>query len=199
MSPIRDDAPDARVERTHAALVGAMSELLREGGAKPITVSDLCRRAGVSRPTFYGHFRTPDDVLSAAIQARVARLSDGAAPAAPAEIFSVLLDELAGDREVYGPALAGDGAYGHSRRTVEAWMAGRIGERLASAAAGDATAVERRRRTEFAAAGVMGAVATWLRESDPDDEAPVALARDLERLVLAVLGTPGDGRGRGDS
>jgi AcrR family transcriptional regulator len=205
MSPSPPDALDVRVERTRAALITAMSDLVREGGGKPISVSDLCRRAGVSRPTFYGHFRTTDDVLAAAIEERFARL--GATPAGsgaaadPSEVFTAMLDELAGDRVVYGRALDGGEAYAHARLAIEAWLAARIGERFASTVDGAATAAERRRRTEFAAAGVITAVATWLRETRADEEA-VVLSRDLQRLILRVLGTRGsagddDGRPAG--
>ncbi|MFI5428080.1 TetR/AcrR family transcriptional regulator [Aeromicrobium sp. UC242_57] len=49
----------------------ALSELLRQQPSSRITISALCQAAGVSRPTFYQHFSTVDDVLTAALDERM--------------------------------------------------------------------------------------------------------------------------------
>jgi len=54
------------VRRTHAAVRGALLELIVERGWDDFSVQDLCERANVGRSTFYLHFADKDDVLSGA-------------------------------------------------------------------------------------------------------------------------------------
>lgn len=54
-----------RVAQSRAALRRAMAELLRERAFDTITVSDLLRRSGIGRATFYAHFQDKHDLLLA--------------------------------------------------------------------------------------------------------------------------------------
>lgn len=49
-------AADPRASRTLTLLTDALLRLVREGGFDQISVSELCREAGVHRTTFYGHY-----------------------------------------------------------------------------------------------------------------------------------------------
>lgn len=55
---------DARKAKSRAAIVAAFSELLREEDYSKITVGDIIARAHVGRATFYGLFKSKDDLLS---------------------------------------------------------------------------------------------------------------------------------------
>ena len=55
---------DARKTKSRAAIVAAFSELLREEDYGKITVGDIIARAQVGRATFYGLFKSKDDLLS---------------------------------------------------------------------------------------------------------------------------------------
>ena len=55
---------DARKTKSRAAIVTAFSELLREKDYGKITVGDIIARAHVGRATFYGLFKSKDDLLS---------------------------------------------------------------------------------------------------------------------------------------
>ena len=55
---------DARKAKSRAAIVAAFSELLREEDYGKITVGDIIARAHVGRDTFYGLFKSKDDLLS---------------------------------------------------------------------------------------------------------------------------------------
>ena len=55
---------DARKAKSRAAIVTAFSELLREEDYGKITVGDIIARAHVGRATFYGLFKSKDDLLS---------------------------------------------------------------------------------------------------------------------------------------
>jgi AcrR family transcriptional regulator len=55
---------DSRTERTTTALAYALIQLIQESGRfEDITVRQILQRAGVSRTTFYSHFRGKEDVL----------------------------------------------------------------------------------------------------------------------------------------
>lgn len=54
---------DPRQERTRAALRDALVDLLTEREFDAISVSQLCRRAGIARPTFYLHYKEKGDIL----------------------------------------------------------------------------------------------------------------------------------------
>jgi AcrR family transcriptional regulator len=72
-----DRSPDARLIRTRAALVDAITELLDERPVSEITISDLVRRAQVTRPTFYQHF---SDIAAVARAALIERLQSSFPP-----------------------------------------------------------------------------------------------------------------------
>jgi len=55
--------PDARVQRTRDALGDALLTLMHEKPFDTITVQDVLDLAGVSRSTFYTHFRDKDDLF----------------------------------------------------------------------------------------------------------------------------------------
>ena len=55
---------DARKAKSRAAIVTAFSELLCEKDYGKITVGDIIARAHVGRATFYGLFKSKDDLLA---------------------------------------------------------------------------------------------------------------------------------------
>ena len=55
---------DTRKTKSRTAIVTAFSELLREKDYGKITVGDIIARAHVGRATFYGLFKSKDDLLS---------------------------------------------------------------------------------------------------------------------------------------
>ena len=54
-------------------IVEAAEELLREHGFTPTSVDEICRRAGVSKGSFYHFFESKEDLAVAAIDAFMAR------------------------------------------------------------------------------------------------------------------------------
>ena len=58
---------DARKAKSRAAIVAAFSELLCEEDYGKITVGDILARAHVGRATFYGLFKSKDDLLAALV------------------------------------------------------------------------------------------------------------------------------------
>jgi AcrR family transcriptional regulator len=54
-----------QIERTRNAIVDAYLELLNKSSSKKIKITEICHRANISRPTFYNHFQTKDEILLA--------------------------------------------------------------------------------------------------------------------------------------
>lgn len=54
---------DLRIQKTHKALMDAISMLLEMRNFAQITVNDLCEEAQISRATFYSHFLDKYDLL----------------------------------------------------------------------------------------------------------------------------------------
>ena len=57
--------PSARKQKTRQRILHGASEVVTERGIGAATVGDILEAAGVSRRTFYQHFRSKDDVLLA--------------------------------------------------------------------------------------------------------------------------------------
>lgn len=54
---------DRRVVFTKMILRQSMFEIIKEKPVDKITVTELCRKAGINRNTFYTHYSSPRDVL----------------------------------------------------------------------------------------------------------------------------------------
>lgn len=179
---IRSDTRDPRVERSRTQLVDALGDLLRTHAASEVTVSALCTEAGVSRPTFYQHFATLDEVAVAGVQ-RIfdlirTELPDG--PDASYLLVTRFLEELDAERSVWRQAIGCGSAFAASRDAVETWFADRLAERDPEAGP---TAVR------YAAAGFLGVVRAWLRQDDgPGRPRPADLAAELAVVSARVLG-----------
>lgn len=55
---------DARVARTHAAVMQTATDLLVEGGPTALTVDAVVARSGVAKSTVYRHWATRDDLVN---------------------------------------------------------------------------------------------------------------------------------------
>jgi len=65
--------PDRRIARTRELALDAFRKLMIDRGFERITVQHVLDRAGIGRATFYAHFRSKQDLLTASI----ARLQAG--------------------------------------------------------------------------------------------------------------------------
>jgi AcrR family transcriptional regulator len=69
---------DPRVERSTRAVLVAMGQLLPEVPYAELTVQQILDRAGVSRGTFYKHYRNKDAALRASLAGMLSMLQRGA-------------------------------------------------------------------------------------------------------------------------
>ena len=148
-------ADDVRVLRSCQALGDALMAELAEGNGLDVTISALCARAGVSRPTFYQHFASVEDLLGAAMRRRLDHLD------ATSATFADVLRGLAADRAAYGSGIDQARVLPTVFVTLTTWTIERIRSQHPHL---DPAAVE------FAAAGATRLIVSWLRE--PTRSAP---------------------------
>jgi AcrR family transcriptional regulator len=78
LKQVRKDVrkPDRRVRRTRDSLGDALNELMHERRFEEITVQHVLDRAGVSRSTFYAHFRDKDDLFLSDVEDFLEMMAD---------------------------------------------------------------------------------------------------------------------------
>lgn len=178
-----DTSGDPRVERSRAQLSEALTTLLRTRDARGITVSALCAEAGLSRPTFYQHFTSIDEVAVAGVEQRFRRLradlDDPGSPDATYRLLVSFLEDLERERQAWQRTIGSNTAFAATRDSVERWFADRLAERSPDAGP---TVVR------YAAAGFLGAVRAWMLQDDgPDRPSAAELAESLIDLSARVL------------
>jgi AcrR family transcriptional regulator len=127
-----------RSRRTRAAVLNATWQLLEEAGGPAVTMSEVARRAGVSRRALYLHFSSRSDLIGAlhGYVDEVLDLESSLGPVREAPGAVAALDELAAHLARYHPQiLAINRAVVHGRRAdadladlfdkgVQAWLSG---------------------------------------------------------------------------
>ncbi|MFG1700671.1 TetR/AcrR family transcriptional regulator [Nonomuraea sp. NPDC049309] len=188
---------DRRVRRTQAALARALLRLVEERDLSRIAVADVAELAGVSRSTFYDHYRDVHELAEAACTAMIDRLIESlpmpdvdaedplAEAAASLEAFFASLAEHAGlYRALLGPQGSARVA-DHIRRRTAAAIQARLHEECARAGAGAPEPAVR------AGAGVSDPAA---HASEPSVRGGAGASEPVARS-----GEPGDRGGSPDS
>ncbi|WP_433443435.1 TetR/AcrR family transcriptional regulator [Nonomuraea sp. CA-141351] len=189
---------DPRVRRTQAALQRTLIDLVQDRDLSRISVADVAERAGVSRSTFYDHYRDVHELAEAACTTMIDDLIEaipdpgtGDTPhAAPDTLltFFAHLDEHAGlYRSVLGPQGSAR-VIDHVRRraTVAAYLGARravTGEDSPSPT--DYTVhVPHDVPAAFTAGALIGVATDWLQHGCPRSPAEMAA---LTRPLLMTL------------
>jgi AcrR family transcriptional regulator len=177
---------DQRIDRSCTALKQALSKLLLTRSYASITVEDIAQCAGVSRSTFYMHFKDKEALLKRSISGRMVALSRLALEGAPAASLVPSLDHYVWAGETAITMLSGD-----MHAIVGATLAAEIERHLR------ARSLHRPGRLRVPVAllsamladALMAAVRAWLmssRRMSADDFAS-ALARQVSALIHASM------------
>jgi AcrR family transcriptional regulator len=199
---------DRRVRRTHATLHSALIQLVEEKDLGQISVADVVHVAGVSRSTFYDHYRDVHELAEAACTSIIDNLIESLpvldpAPADPdaepdrslVAFFENLAEHVGLYRSLLGPQGSAR-VIDHIRRRTTAAVY--IAVRLAGAADGpqpdtvSSTDIPHDVPAAFIAGSLIGVATDWLQHDCPRTPAEMA-ALTWPLLMLATTpGTPAD-------
>ena len=178
---------DPRTDRTCAALARAFAALLSRRSYARIRVSDIVRKAGIGRATFYAHFESKEALLRSEIE-RVVLPMLVELPTDPC-IFDCtrLFAHVQQAREIYRSLMAepGHSAAEHIvQKTLEAHIARRLTSRtLSKAGLADRAGFVAR----FVASTILTVVAWSLEQTEPPPAAQLQQAyRGLVGRALSL-------------
>lgn len=178
---------DVRVAHSRSVLKQALLELLESVELQSISISQLCKAAEVSRPTFYQHFGTVDDVLTAIVQDRLT--SAGRRLQEDSDVDDGLLRALLylqEHTEELMLTLDSRLAVPRSREATVQWLRDTVARAVYDVPAAELDAM-RSARTTFAVGGLVATFEEQLRTehgAGPDAE---ELAASVRESMVAIL------------
>jgi AcrR family transcriptional regulator len=178
---------DPRVEKTRAALTGAFVALVSRRAYDRIRVSDITRKAGIGRATFYAHFSSKDYLLRSEL-ARIVLPMMVELPDEPCLVdCAMLFGHVQHARDIYRSLTAG-----HSRSVTERIVQEAFEARVADivserAARGGIGAKIPAFAPRFVASTVLTLIAWSLEQAVAPT--PVELQKTFRALVGGALGT----------
>lgn len=185
--------PDPRPEAARRALAEAMVRLVsRESGESSgmVPVSALCAEAGVSRPTFYRHFKSPDEALALAVRRRFEAIPDQlperaalGAEGMPDAITS-LLNEIWDERALYRRVLRPESPYVLPRLVATDWLEVTLREGLSEAQKSDPTVVA------FLSGGLLSVVTMMVNNDDLAATDIATIGWEMLSLLEKAVGPP---------
>lgn len=198
-TPGPDEIPNPRAERSKAALITAMTHALDQyQPGQVLSLAEISRAAGVSRPTLYQHFGDLANLIRAAAAVRLVALFESVPqpvcdapvswPDASTETLHALLTELEQRRGFYLAVLDSTAA-GEVREDVIEFLAARIVDVTALGSAlqdVEPSPEDVHERAMFLAAGALWRTERWLRDdaSEPAEQ----LAQRLSRILASAAG-----------
>ncbi|WP_225992769.1 TetR/AcrR family transcriptional regulator [Actinomadura rudentiformis] len=175
-------AGDRRVRRSQAALQGALIQLVEERELAQVSVADVAERAGVSRSTFYDHYRDVHELAEAACTTMIDDLI-GSLPAFgspdqaqdPTRPLRAFFTSLAAHAGLYRSLLGPQGSarvIDHVRRRIT--VAIHLGVRRALTGDTCSTDTSHDVPAAFTAGALIGVAADWLQRGCPRTPAEMA-------------------------
>jgi AcrR family transcriptional regulator len=173
---------DPRAEKTRALISGAFAFLLSRRSYARIRVSDVTRKAGVGRVTFYAHFNSKDALLSAEL-VRVTHPMIVPAPGDPCLVdCTALFAHLQHAREIYRSLMSGVSRV-TTERIVQDALEARIAQIVAMSPAQTGAAPATPTFVPRFVASTMLALIAWSLEQ------PMVLsAAELQDLYRSLVG-----------
>ena len=166
---------DTRIVKTKAKLIEALSALTREKSVEDISVSELCKKAGVNRTTFYKYYKLPSDVGKESFDRHMEEMMEKMHHTVPGGMYETLLFCCREYQKNYLIAKQVFPGFQVSSEMIQdlylnLWRPDMIRD------------ID---RLYFIAGGASAVVRHWL-EQEPE-EAPETVAKKLGRMTQAVL------------
>jgi len=152
---------DERVRRTRKRIDAAFVDLLHRRAYGNIRVSEIARKAGVGRPTFYAHYATKDDLLRSQFERIIAPLIRGIASDSPTIDATDFLAHVGGSQHFYRALMGPDG--GTAPRVLRDCLQTRVRELLAMDSAVE-SGLAQSATTRFVAASLLALVECWIEQ-----------------------------------
>jgi AcrR family transcriptional regulator len=179
------ESADPRVEKTRALISAAFVALVRRRPYYRIRVSDITRKAGVGRATFYAHFESKDALLQAQFVG-VVRLMVVELPDDPCLVdCTVLFAHIQHAGEIYRSLSAGPGRV-VTDTIVQDALESRIAAVLAARATRSSGAAPTPGFVPRFVAGTVLALIAWSLEQSPAPS-PIELQATYRELVGRAL------------
>jgi len=185
------EAADPRIAQTRRAFKTALYDAAAPEWNWKVSVSELCKRAGVSRPTFYQHFAAVDDVYTELLRDRLVNLVSPAVWRRGAGVprsgaLVALFEDLRAEPGFYEPILGETEVFGNARRSFIRWVAERLSETYFGAPY-ETLAAEPRQRVMFIAGGAVVTMGYWVYSSERDPSVtPVEISAYFNSYVSAL-------------
>lgn len=165
-------AKDPRPARTRTAILRAIETLERDGG--DLTVSNIVRVAGISRSSFYAHFKDLDQLavdLIRGIYDRIGEIDAKLRPTTPGldvtrQTVGILLAEIDTHKHLYAAVLGSGMSAVAQRQLLDIFATG--AKAAIEHSAPDSVDVEL--AAQFLAGGTLGTLIWWITTS-PDTPA----------------------------
>lgn len=177
---------DQRIIRTKKALSQTLVSLLREKSIDRITVSEICRLAGINRNTFYAYYEVPSDILNEIILDHLQFVENG---------ILIMLQDMDAEQVLYWfceamyttredvNLIIGEGISGSYRDTIVRLAVEKIAPELADRL--HVPLEQMQELIEFAACGALGMLRRW--HLSGYEETPQTVARRINRLSLNLI------------
>jgi AcrR family transcriptional regulator len=197
----------ARARRSQEALAGALLGLLTSRDLRAVSISEVTKRAGVSRSTFYEHYSDVHDLATTVCLQVFDRLVEGAPMMNPEVLPSLRIDEnpllplfahVGEHAQLYRALLGPDGSarvINHllHRISIRAYTNIRVDSRL-TPAPGEPADIPFDPEAAVVAGVIVAAIMDWLRQGCPGSSAELAQA-----VWGPLLGAVSAGNGLGRS
>ncbi|MDO4898285.1 MAG: TetR/AcrR family transcriptional regulator [Rothia sp. (in: high G+C Gram-positive bacteria)] len=184
---------DPRPARSRTALIEAITAVLAAEDADPVNITDIVKRAGVSRPTFYQHFDDLGQLTRAAALEKLSSTfatmdSQNFAPDTPGftvRFTTAMLTQLRDDAAFYRKVLA---SAGDSALVAEliTFLTHRLLNHSPFADGVTAKVANAESYAQFIAAGVSWTAVRWLGTDFTGYNTPEAMAARLTEMIQAA-------------